>query len=198
MQELMDTCTGDGRVSRPNGCEDNWVDENQSMADYQKRTDRHGKAKALGKLVRNLRASDIWLTDAAAIQACLQDAHANEDLATSSELSRQEFIREGQQAELPAELSDEVVSQYYANAAGFFEGAALNYVLKSDLPRAFKCCRKAAIAYARAARLASADRPSLAKKAADCKTKLALVRYALAKKNLRRRTLSLGCLGRLR
>jgi hypothetical protein len=179
-------------------CGDNRVDENQSMADYQKRTDRQGKSKALAELVRNLRAWDVRLTSASAIQECLRAAHTNEDKAISTELSRQEFSREDRQAELPAEFSDEVVSQYFAAAAGFYEAAALDYVLNSDLPRAFKYCRKAATAYARAVRLASAERGPLAGKAADCKTKLALVRYALAKKNLLRRTLSLGCLGRLR
>jgi hypothetical protein len=168
------------------------------MVNQQKQTDRRGKSKALEELVRNLRAWDIRLTSASAIQECLREAHSNENMAASSELSRQEFVREDQQAELPAELSDEVVSQYYANAAGFYEGAALDYVVKSDLPRAFKNCRKAAAAYARAAQLASANRPSLLEKATDCKTKLALIRYALAKKNLRRRALSLGCLGRLK
>ena len=179
-------------------CKDKRLDENQRMADGQKRTDRRGKSKALRELVRNLRASDIRLTSASAMQECLGRAHANEDLATSSELSREELFREDHQAELPDELSDKVVSQYYANAAGFYEGAALDYVLKADLPRAFKYCHKAAAAYAKATRLASANRCSLSEKALDCKTKLALVRYALAKKNRLRRILSLHCLGRLR
>jgi tetratricopeptide (TPR) repeat protein len=168
------------------------------MLDHRKQTDRLGKSKALRELVRNLKAWDIRLTSAAAIQECLREAHANENMATSSELSRQELFREDQQAELPAEFSDEVLSQYYANAAGFYEGAALDHVSRSDLPRAFKYYHKAAAAYGKAARLASANPSPLVAKVSDCKTKLALVRYALAKKNLRRRTLSLGCLGRLR
>ena len=167
------------------------------MVEDRKRTDRRGKSKALGELVRNLRASDIRLTSASAMQECLRGAHTNEDLASRSESSREEFVREGRQAELPGELSDEVVSQHYANAAGFYEGAALDYLLKCDLPRAFKYCRKAATAYARAAHLASA-RSSLAEKASDCKTQQVLVRHALAKKNRLRRTLSMRSLGRLR
>ena len=168
------------------------------MTHDQKRADRQHKAKSLGELVRNLKAWNVRLTSAAAIQECLRAAHTNEDKGISTELSREELRREGGQAELPAEFANEVVSQYYANAAGFYEGAALDYVVSGDLPRAFKYCRKASATYAKAVRLAAADRASLSAKAADCKTKLALVRYALAKKSLLRRTLSLGCLGRLR
>jgi hypothetical protein len=47
------------------------------MVDDRKRIERHGKAQALRELVRNLRAADLRLTSASAIQECLRGAHAN-------------------------------------------------------------------------------------------------------------------------
>jgi len=128
----------------------------------------------------------------------LSQAHLNEQNAASSQLSRDVLFGENPEATVPDELSDATISEYLASAGGLYEGAATDYMLIYDLPRAFKYYRKAAQNCRKAAEFSTEDGPKLLEKAQEYRDKATVIRQQLARKSLRRRRFSLGFLARLR
>ena len=134
----------------------------------------------------------------AALFAALREANLNQNLAVSNRLAREQLLREDPAAEMPEEFADQAIAQYYVNAGRSYGDAASANVLRKDLARAFKYCRKAAACYAIAAGLrCEADGECLCK-AKDFRERAAVLRQNLASKSILRKRLSLGWLQRRR
>lgn len=170
------------------------------MADLDKTAERERKARAYRDLARSLASVSgmVYHPTASSIFDSLSVAQLNERHARSSQLSREVLFQEDPEASLPEELSDKAISEYLANAGDLYGATATDYVLMSDLPRAFKYFRKAAQHCGRAAALGAENGAKLLEKAEEYKEKTVIVRQELARRSIRRRKLSLGFLARLR
>ena len=169
------------------------------MATTQKMARRRKKAEAYRELVRGLAdLSAIGKPTSSSIFAGLSKARLSEQHAESSRLARETLFQENPQATLPEELSDKTVSTYLAGAGELYASAAVDYVLISDLPTAFKYFRRASQLFRKAAGMEVEDRAKLLDKVQEYKDKTAIIRQRVASRSIRRRRLSLGILGRLR
>ena len=188
------------------------------MNDLEKTAKRHHRARAYREYVRGMAEfADLYEPTNARILDCLTMAHLNERNAASGVLSRKELEREDPQAALPGELSDQTLCQYFANAGVLYSDAAIQYVLKADLRRAFKYFRRAAKICTNAAKLQpvrEGDSPifveqksgqsptyagrDLSEAARWHAERATMVRQELARRSLRRKRLSLGLLGHVK
>ncbi len=168
------------------------------MPDFGKEMLREKRSRAFGELVARLKASAGGVSDTSRLFALLREANLNANHALSGRLAREQLFRENPAAELPEEFTDRAIAVYYVNAARLYADAASDYVLRSDLNRAFKYYRKAAACYASAAELRRESGGECPDKAHDYRERAAALRQKLARKGILRRRLSLGWLRRRR
>ncbi|MGA2618129.1 MAG: hypothetical protein ABSF26_11000 [Thermoguttaceae bacterium] len=167
------------------------------MSDIGKEMVRERRSRAFGELLARLKASG-GAPNSTRLFEMLREAKLNENNAVSDRLAREQLFRENPAAELPEELTDRAIAQYYVNAARLYGDAASDCVLRKDLNRAFKYYRKAAACYATAAGLRCESDGQCLDKAQDYRDRAAALRQHLARKSILRRRLSLGWLRRRR
>ncbi|MGA2033375.1 MAG: hypothetical protein ABSG68_14050 [Thermoguttaceae bacterium] len=168
------------------------------MSDVRKEMTREKRSRAFGELAARLKASAGGVPNTSQLFALLREANLNENNAVSGRLAREQLFRENPATEPPEEFADRAIAQYYVNAARLYGDAASDYVLLTDLNRAFKYYRKASVCYAAAARLRRESDRELQDKAQEYRERAAALRQKLASKDILRRRLSLGWLRRRR
>jgi hypothetical protein len=169
------------------------------MGPSQKRTEKETKSRAYRQLLKDAKGlADIKVRTASNIFDHLGQAHLNERNADSSLLAREELLRGDPAACVPEELSDKAVARYLASAGELYGEVAIDYLLNSDLPRAFRYLAKASRQYRRASELDPDHDEKLLRQSRAYRENSAAVRHELAKRTLRRRKWSLGLLGRIK
>jgi hypothetical protein len=157
---------------------------------------REQRSLAYAELLAGLKDSSTGAANASLLFALLQEAQLTLNSARSSRLAREQFFRESPAAELPAELTDRAIAQYYLEAARLYADAAWANVQRKGWLGAFKHYRKAAGCSRAAAELHGEAANECLQQAKQHRERAAALRQHLAKKSLLRRRLSFGMLRR--